>query len=67
MAKYEVVHPWFGVRRGDVVELETVHPALKPNIRPLIGGSAELVPAIQETTSEKPRRGRPPKDEASGE
>lgn len=45
MPKYEVVKPWHGVKAGDVVVLDTVHPALKANVRPLRGEAAELVPA----------------------
>lgn len=37
--KYEVIRPWFGVKRGDTVEFETVPNALKANVR-LIGGKA---------------------------
>ncbi len=29
MAKYEVIRPWHGVTVGDVVEFESLHPALK--------------------------------------
>ena len=45
MPKYEVIRPWFGVRRGDVVEFKELHPSLKSNVRPLNGQAAELVPA----------------------
>ena len=46
MAKYEVMRPWFGVKAGDVVVLENLHPALKSNVR-LMNGEAggELSPA----------------------
>lgn len=33
MAKYEVIRPWHGVTVGDVVEFESLHPVLKPNVR----------------------------------
>lgn len=46
MAKYEVIRPWHGVKRGDVVELETLHPALEANVRQLVGEVAgEMTPA----------------------
>lgn len=45
MAKYEVIRPWHGVKVGQVVELAKLHPALKPNVRPLRGEAAKLVPA----------------------
>lgn len=43
--KYEVIRPWHGVSRGDVVEIKELHPALKSNVRPVKGEAAELVPA----------------------
>lgn len=45
MAKYEVIRPWYGVKAGQIVSLPKLHPALKPNVRPLRGEAAELVPA----------------------
>lgn len=57
MAKYEVVKPWIGVALGDTVELDTLHPSLVPNVRPLRAEVAgELSPATPEATSGK--RGR---------
>lgn len=35
--KYEVIRPWYGAKRGDIVEFETVPHALKANVR-LVGG-----------------------------
>lgn len=58
MAKYEVIRPWSGVKRGDVVELKELHPALKSNVR-LIQGEAggQLTPATpQGGTGEKSRK-----------
>lgn len=44
--KYEVIKPWHGVAKGDVVQLETVHSALKSHVRRISDkASAELVPA----------------------
>lgn len=61
MQKYEVIRPWHGVKRGDVVELATLHPALEANVRLLVGEVAgELTPATPEATSGK--RGRPKAD-----
>lgn len=37
MAKYEVIRPWHGVTVGDVVEFESLHPVLKPNVRLMRG------------------------------
>ena len=61
MHKYEVIRPWNGVKAGDVLELNHVHPALKSNVRQLGVEAAELVAATPDATT--PRRGRPPKSE----
>lgn len=61
MARYEVIIPWYGVRRGQVIETDRLHAAVLPNVRKLDDvGEAELVPATPSPT----RRGRPPKQEA---
>ncbi len=52
---YEVTKAWQGVSVGDVVETDTLHDALKPNVR-------ELPEKAKEVEVEAPRRGRPPKD-----
>lgn len=31
--KYEVIRPWAGVNEGEILSLETVHPAIKANLR----------------------------------
>ncbi|MGJ3353432.1 hypothetical protein [Providencia sp. Je.9.19] len=50
MAKYEVIIPWFGVTVGQVVELEELHPVLKPNVRLLSDeASAALPPSVEQT------------------
>ncbi|HEB9106159.1 TPA: hypothetical protein R1B15_004963 [Klebsiella aerogenes] len=49
MAKYEVVRPWFGVKLGQVVEMNELHPALKSNVRLMCGeAGGELNPATPE-------------------
>ncbi|KLN96202.1 hypothetical protein [Moellerella wisconsensis] len=53
MAKYEVIIPWHGVEKGDVVDIENLHPALKPNVRKLSIEAAELVPATPKAKSKK--------------
>ncbi len=53
--RYEVTKAWQGVSVGDVVETDTLHDALKPNVR-------ELPEKVKEVEVEAPRRGRPPKD-----
>ncbi|NDJ59444.1 hypothetical protein GWD52_21155 [Enterobacteriaceae bacterium 4M9] len=30
--KYQVIHPWHGVKVGDVVELAELHPSLKSHV-----------------------------------
>jgi hypothetical protein len=32
MAKYQVIKAWHGVSVGDVVEIEKLHPSLKPHV-----------------------------------
>lgn len=55
--KYEVIKPWHGVAKGDVVQLEKVHPSLKSHVRKLSDkASAELVPATPNATSDKQAR-----------
>ena len=51
MAKYEVVRPWFGVKAGQVVEIDSLNRALKSNVRLLVGEVAELTPATPGATS----------------
>ncbi|MDH2371905.1 glycoprotein [Providencia sp. R1] len=53
MAKYEVIIPWYGVEKGEVVDIESLHPALKPNVRKLSIEAAELVPATPKAKSKK--------------
>ena len=49
MAKYEVVRPWFGVKLGQVVEMEELHPALKSNVRLMCGEAGGVLnPATPE-------------------
>lgn len=48
--KYEVIIPWYGVKKGEVVERESLHPALEANVR-LLG--TELVPAVEEKPTKK--------------
>lgn len=55
MARYEVTKAWQGVSVGDAVETDSLHYALKPNVR-------ELPEKEKEVEQEAPRRGRPPKD-----
>lgn len=35
MAKFEVIRPWHGVSKGQIIEVDRIHPAFKPNVRPL--------------------------------
>ena len=55
--RYEVTKAWQGVSVGDVIETDSLHYALKPNVR-------ELPEKAKEATLEvaTPRRGRPHKD-----
>lgn len=57
MAKYEVVRPWYGVKVGDVVEVEELHPALKSNLRLMKGEAAgTLTPATPSAGSDAKSR-----------
>lgn len=57
MAKYEVVRPWNGVTLGQVIELENLHPALKSNVRQMLGeAGGELTPATPEAGTETKSR-----------
>lgn len=57
MAKYEVVRPWHGVTLGDVVDIEKLHPALKPNVREVKGQAAgQLTPATPSAGSDTKSR-----------
>lgn len=59
MPKFEVIKSWHGVKVGDVVVLDEVHPALKANVRALKGQAAELVPSTPAaSTGEKERKGK---------
>uniref|UniRef100_UPI003F58F34C hypothetical protein n=1 Tax=Vibrio cholerae TaxID=666 RepID=UPI003F58F34C len=54
--KYIVEIPWHGVKKGQVVELEKLHPSLKSNVRPVeMEGeeSGKLTPATPEATADK--------------
>ena len=64
MARYEVIIPWYGVRRGQVIETTHLHPAIRPNVRKVSAeSSGELTPATPDAAT--PRRGRKPKGEAT--
>jgi hypothetical protein len=55
--KYEVIKPWHGVAKGDVVELNTVHPSLKSHVRKLSDkASSALTPATPTATSDNKAR-----------
>ncbi|HCJ7390049.1 TPA: hypothetical protein NVL70_002840 [Enterobacter hormaechei subsp. xiangfangensis] len=55
MAKYQVTRAWHGVNVGDVVEIEKLHPALKPHVMKI--SDAALTPATPDAgTGEKSRK-----------
>lgn len=39
MAKYIVQTPWFGVKKGDIIEVDKIHPALENNVELLKEGT----------------------------
>jgi hypothetical protein len=57
MAKYEVVRAWHGVKVGDVVETDKLHPALKPNVRLISGKVAKLEAATPAAAFGDPSKG----------
>ncbi|MGT5975017.1 glycoprotein [Escherichia coli] len=62
MAKYEVIKPWHGVKSGEIVDIETLHPSLKPHVRMIQGEvGGELSPATPAATA---GRSRKPKQES---
>lgn len=57
MAKYEVIRPWNGVKLGEVLELDNLHPALKSNVRLMLGeAGGELTPATPRAGNEAKSR-----------
>ena len=65
MAKYEVIRPWFGVSKGDVLELKEVHPSLESHVRPLAGQAADLEVATPKAGTGAKKE--PPKDAKKGD
>lgn len=51
MALYEIVRPWHGVNKGDVIELDKVHFALESHVKSASKG-VTLAPATPEAASE---------------
>lgn len=43
MAKYEVIRPWVGVIKGQVIEAEKINPNFLPNVREV---GAHLVASV---------------------
>ena len=33
MKKYLVVNPWLGVKKGDVIETDSIHPAIAADVK----------------------------------
>ncbi len=56
--KYRVIIPWYGVKKGQIVEFKKLHPALKANVEPVENVSeqstgGELTPATPSADSGK--------------
>lgn len=61
MARYEVVIPWHGKAKGDIIETDKLHSALNAHVRLITEKEFEKKEVVE--PEEKPvRRGRPPKD-----
>lgn len=63
--RYEVVRAWHGVKKGDVIEIENIHPALLPNVKllPITTGVKEVnevekVEAAKDEPEPKPKPAR---------
>ncbi|TNF65774.1 hypothetical protein FBF48_10275 [Streptococcus salivarius] len=54
MPKYEIVRPWFGVKAGDVVDMERVHPSLASHVKLLSGTVAEVAELLDPTAPPPP-------------
>lgn len=54
MAKYQVVRPWNGVIAGQVVEMEGLHPSLKPHV--ILISEGELTPATPDARTVRKRK-----------
>lgn len=54
MPKYEVIRPWYGVAKGDVIEVSELNPVIAGSVKLISEGT--LTPATPEATSSK--RGR---------
>lgn len=57
MPKYEVIRPWYGVAKGDVIEVSELNPVIAGSVRLISEGA--LTPATPEAAV--PKRGRKPK------
>lgn len=54
MAKYQVTKPWHGVIAGQVVEMDGLHPSLKPHV--ILISEGELAPATPEAKTSRKRK-----------
>lgn len=58
MAKYEVIIPWLGVTQGEVIETDSLHPAIRANVRDLPADAfkpaSEQEPKQLEVSTPKP-------------
>lgn len=59
MSRYLVMRPWGNVQKGEVIESDSLHPALLPHVQ-LIEDERALEVAT-------PRRGRKRKEEPQGD
>lgn len=57
MPKFEVIRPWAGVKKGQIVTLDEVHPALAANVRMVGHASAgEITADVSAKVSEEAER-----------
>ncbi|AQS50729.1 hypothetical protein PAEH1_02675 [Paenalcaligenes hominis] len=65
MKEYEVIRPWHGVSKGDVVKLKKLHPSLESHVRPVAGQAADLEVATPKAGTGAKKE--PPKDAQKGD
>ena len=66
--KYEVVIPWNGVTRGQILELDSVHPSLEANVRLVVAEQrTESVPESKKIVADAKAEAKKIIDDAKAE
>lgn len=53
MARYLVVNPWFGVEKGQELELDELHPALVSHVEQAEESKVEAAPELEVSTPKR--------------